>query len=120
MSTRNMDVVFATRSEWMAFIKMVDVPQVRREPQRDEERNSFQMEVAVMMDVDGETVRRHMTMMNLSNSGLMLKSDQEFEKGMQVLIEVNPDGKPFHVVGVVRHCTQTLGGNKVGVRLIFS
>lgn len=120
MTTRNPDVVFATRNEWAAFIKMVDAPGARAEPSRHEERSAFQMEVAVMTDEDGQSVRRHMSMMNLSPGGLMLKCEFEFEQGTQMLIEINPDGKPFHVVGVVKHCTQTLGGYKIGVRLIFT
>ena len=119
MSTRKGEVVFCTRGEWLAFVKRQLEPLTRRAPHRNEERMPFVCEVILVPGGEGAGVRRRLMLINISNSGLMLKGETEIEEGIEALIEINPDGKPFHVVGVVRHCTQTLGGFKIGVNLRF-
>ncbi|MBX3394545.1 MAG: PilZ domain-containing protein [Phycisphaerae bacterium] len=104
----------------MKFVREANGATVRAAPHRQEERSPYQFEAVVLLDAEGQTSRRRLGVVNLSNSGIMLKGETDIEIGTPVLIELNPDGKPFHVVGEVRHCTQTLGGYKIGVRLKFA
>lgn len=120
MATRKGDVLFCSRGQWLAFVKLQREPLTRKEPHRNEERTPCVSEVVLLMERDGQTVRRHLMLVNVSNSGLMLKGETELEVKSEVVIEVNTDGTPFHVVGVVRHCTQTLGGYKIGIHLKFA
>ncbi|HWL95642.1 MAG TPA: PilZ domain-containing protein [Phycisphaerae bacterium] len=119
MSSQKSEVIFATRGEWIAFVAMLNAPLSRREPHRGEERSPFQLEVLIVMEDEGQTVRRRLALLNVSKNGMMVKGDTEMEIGKAVLVEVNKEGTPFHVVGVIRHCTQTLGGFKIGVHLNF-
>ncbi len=120
MPTKKGEVVFCTRGEWLTFVKRQLEPQTRRAPHRNEERMPFACEVILAPGGEDGGTRRRLTLLNISNSGLMLKGETEIEEKTEVLIEINPDGNPFHVVGVICHCTQTLGGFKIGVNLKFA
>ncbi len=77
------------------------------------------MEVQLRFDDQGTWVWRWLILNNVSNSGLMLKGETELTPGTRLVAEINPDGVPFYVAGVVMHCTQTVGGFKIGVNLQF-
>lgn len=117
--TAQSDVVLSTRDQWLAFVQEVNELPIRCAPHRNEERNPLQLEVQLRFDDDGILVRRRLILNNVSNSGMMLKGDTELTPGTRLVAEVNPDGVPFYVAGVVMHCTQTVGGYKIGVNLQF-
>lgn len=58
-------------------------------------------------------------LLNVSDGGLMLKQYKEIPIGVTLTLEVLIGDEALQVRGRTAHCTQTLGGYKVGVELEF-
>jgi hypothetical protein len=68
---------------------------------------------------DGEPYTRTWQLTEVSSRGLSAKSYQEIPHDVAVNLEINFDGAYVPLQGRVMHCTQTLGGFKIGIRLHF-
>ena len=67
----------------------------------------------------GQPVEKTGKLLNVSRGGLMLKQYQEIDIGTKLQIDVLAGDDALTVAGRVAHCTETLGGFKVGVKLEF-
>lgn len=56
---------------------------------------------------------------NVAAGGLMIMAKEEMPIGVWVDLQIELEEDAFLSIGMVCHCTQTVGGYKVGVRLIF-
>jgi hypothetical protein len=65
-------------------------------------------------------VVRDAILLNISADGLMLKAQTNLPEDIGVGINLAMGDDTFTLVGRIAHCTQTLGGFKVGVELKFS
>ncbi|MBI5763421.1 MAG: PilZ domain-containing protein [Planctomycetes bacterium] len=106
--------------EWLRRISAVVAPESEPVLRRSFRRYSVTGEVkAVGCRDDGTPFRRTWTLLQVSAEGLSIKSEEPLPVETQLELAVNIDGNPMPVRGTVVHCTQTLGGYKLGVRLHF-
>ena len=54
---------------------------------------------------------------NISDTGLCLRSQSKVEEGQRLLVELSVNDKSWRGEMVVQHCTQGLGGFKIGLTL---
>jgi hypothetical protein len=60
-----------------------------------------------------------LALLNASQEGLTTKGQTPITLNTEVVLELNPEGTPFAVRGRIAHCTETLGGFKIGIELRF-
>lgn len=56
---------------------------------------------------------------NVSDQGLMLRTDDPIPENTPVLMRVELEGESALLCGMIRHCSMTVGGYKLGIRLLF-
>jgi hypothetical protein len=67
-----------------------------------------------------EKLERHNChILNLAAEGLLIFSTVEMPVGVWVDLQIELGEDNFLAIGMTCHCTQTIGGYKVGVRLVF-
>lgn len=109
-----------TIQEWLRRISAVVAPESEPVLRRSFRRYPVMGEVkASGCRDDGTQFKRTWTLLQVSAEGLSIKSEEHLEVQTPLDLAVNIDGNPMPVRGTVIHCTQTLGGYKLGVRLHF-
>ena len=68
---------------------------------------------------NGTTFKRTWTLLQVSAEGLTIKSEEPVDEQTTLDLWINIDGEPMKVSGQIVHCTQTLGGYKLGIRILF-
>ena len=118
-TTNEVREAFATNEQWnTAIAEMVNA---EFEPRccRSLRRYTVDGEIKVTGQVDGEPVSEAWDLHQVSLAGLSARSSREIPEGARLKLEVHINGQVLRVRGKVKHCTQTLGGYKVGIQLLF-
>jgi hypothetical protein len=76
-------------------------------------------EVKAEFAVDGQPRKRTWDILQIAAGGLTVRAGEEIDQDTPVKLQINLDGNPVIARGVTRHCTQTGGGYKLGIKLIF-
>lgn len=109
-----------SRERWaqvLAQHKMVEETEYRR----DDARRIVEFgSVRVIYQEWGSWVARSGTLLNASERGLMAMVKERVPSALQVRLEVTIRDETFALTGRVAHCTQTVGGFKIGFRLEFA
>jgi hypothetical protein len=118
-------IQLVTRKRWMEYLATLFAPQVERRGRRREYRYDIgRGDVTIVYYADPRRQHRVIAdtvpLLQLSPGGLMLRTYQELQPGLGVAMQLTLDQEQFALLGVIRHCTQTVGGFKVGVELSFS
>ncbi len=74
-------------------------------------------DVKVAFIRDGDQHHRMLKMINISVQGITAKGNNEIPEGTRLEVELEFDGITLQTDGEVVHCTDTLGGFKIGIRL---
>lgn len=77
-------------------------------------------ELKVEFEIDGEPRRRTWDIIQISAGGLTVRSEEDIPEDTPLMLKINFDGNPIPAKGLSRHCTQTLGGYKLGIKLMFA
>lgn len=110
-----------TRRRWREVISRYadsEDPEYRRSDQR-----SYVQDSAVKLsfsDRQGTRVERAVVLLNVSESGLMIKQPQNIAVRTKVQVDVTIGEARFVLWGCVAHVTQTIGGFKIGIELQFA
>lgn len=91
-------------------------PNVRR----GDRRYQIQGELRVSFEDDDGRHGRVLNILDVSNEGLMAKGNDSIPEATPVQMLVIVDEHPVEIRGEVVHCTGTLGGFKIGIRLDLS
>ena len=59
------------------------------------------------------------TVLDASTTGIMIRQREEMDVGTLVIVRAVLDDQDVAIAGQVMHCTQTVGGYKVGIELHF-
>ena len=86
---------------------------------RNWRRYGIEGEVIAELILEGMTRRRTWALLQVAAGGLTVRTSEVISCGTAVHLQIQFDEEPLFCMGVTRHCTQTLGGYKVGIRLIF-
>ena len=106
-----------TQRYWFQFLDRVVGVMPKSDLKRETPRFPFQGEV--QLQIEGEAEKRWLSLMNISREGITARGNTEIRLGTRVVLEMNPEGSPISLRGEVVHCTGTLGGFKIGIRLEF-
>jgi PilZ domain len=83
-------------------------------------RQPTQGEVKAQYVVDDQARKRTWDLMETSAGGIQVRTAEEITSGTRVSLCIQFSDQSLHCGGITCHCTQTVGGYKVGIRLIFS
>jgi hypothetical protein len=109
-----------TRQRWQEVLSHCAELE-KRGHRRSNERHYVELAaVKLAFEQDGALVMRMGRLLNASDEGLMVKQYRDIPVGVPVQIEVTIADESFALRGEVAHCTQTLGGLKVGIELQFA
>jgi hypothetical protein len=73
----------------------------------------------LLHDKEDRPVEVRATLLNASLAGVMLLSRRELPENIPVLLAFCDGEQEYVLTGAIVHCTSTVGGHKVGVRLRF-
>ncbi|MFQ5412522.1 MAG: PilZ domain-containing protein [Phycisphaerae bacterium] len=120
MSKLGPNIATIDEGYWRRFLLRAIAPQPKADIQRGAPRYPYCTEIKLTFDDAGHVSTRSLTSLNVSVSGITAKGGLEIPMDSEVLLEMNPEGVPFVVRGRIVHCTQTVGGYKIGIDLMFS
>ena len=119
MSNAETETSFISAAYWKRFLKRTVAPEHKSDIQRAEPRYPLSGETKVSFEDAGETSVRRLALLNASQDGLTTKGQTPIVLDTQVVLEMNPEGTPFAIHGRIIHCTETVGGFKIGIELRF-
>jgi hypothetical protein len=103
--------------ELLARYPEAPAPEHRRTSPR---RDSGGDRVELTFERDGQAAVRGGRLLNASSEGVMIGQREELAPGTAVRLHVMLGEVAARLDGRVIHCTQTVGGFKVGIQLLFS
>ncbi|MFQ5502903.1 MAG: PilZ domain-containing protein [Phycisphaerae bacterium] len=109
-----------TKDYWWRFLQRTVAPGNTRDVRfRRSQRYPLQGELKLTVDGHEEMGFWSLALLEVSLEGLSAKASYDIPVDREVIIELNPDAAHIVMKGRVIHCTQTIGGYKVGIELIF-
>lgn len=117
--TASTQIKYTTRDQWLNFLEQVVEPTTEKCQRRQYRRYALNSYVTVYGEADGEAFRTTWALHQVSRGGMMAVARREFPVWIDVSIELAWDDRTMLLRGKIRHCTQTVGGYKIGVQLIF-
>ncbi len=113
-----------SRSQWEQALRRLDLlpgpdNARRRHPRYGVAYGEVQIEFHPDNDPSLPTVRRSAPIYDISAGGLMARCLRPIPPATAVRLHVTIDDRDVLLVGRVRHSTQTIGGYRVGIELIF-
>ena len=113
-----------TREDWLRILTIRVVPEAERLRKRRNRRYEVpdglvKLVFTLETGVSRVAVVRTAGLLQISKGGLMVKSHKPIPLGTGVAMDVNLGDHAFTILGRVKHCTGTLGGFKVGIRVQF-
>ena len=111
-----------TREQWLQMI----APYVTTEPEPGVRRAQRRYNVEGMVAVapinaaGSQTAVRTVSLLQLSDDGIMVRSHTDLPLDTIVGMQVYIEDHIFTVLGRVMHCTDTVGGYKIGIQLAFT
>jgi hypothetical protein len=113
-----------TREEWRELLRALvegEIEPLRKRRSRRYDIYGGEVRISAVTDPpDSRVFKRTVGILNVSLTGMMLKTYSEFPTGVDVALDVRLGEHRFWAAGRVKHCSQTLGGYKIGVELIFA
>jgi hypothetical protein len=115
---------YTPQNRWMAMVARIvelDVEGMRRRLyQRQNKRYDLEWgQARVEYDVASGRPPEHLTVMQVSPGGVMLRGFGEPAPGTGVTLQISLDEESAVLRGIIRHVTQSLGGYKIGIELLF-
>jgi hypothetical protein len=114
---------FATNEQWNTAIAEVVNTEVKTQGRarcrRSHQRYAADGEIKVTGQIDGEPLNELWDLRQVSLVGISARSSREIPERARLEFELCINGHLLRVEGEVKHCTQTVGGYKVGIRLLF-
>lgn len=118
-TTPNTSAAAVSREKWIETLMSVVQAEFEPPVRRKHRRYPIVGTVRLLARVEDEPIRRTLSLMEGSVDGLTARSEFELPMDLRADLVVNVAGEPLSLRGRVVHCTQTLGGFKVGFELEF-
>ena len=112
-------IEWTTRRQWLDIIAKHPAPPDpvhRREHTRGHP--AFQW-AKVAFEKAGAPIVRPGTVLDASTTGIMIRQREEVDVRTLVIVRAVLDNQDITIAGQVMHCTQTVGGYKIGIELRF-
>ena len=108
-----------TRNEWCDIVANIVKPETEPPIRRSCRRYTMDGEARGTWRDAKRAYKRTWRVLEISTGGLTLKSYDAVPIDTDIELVVNLNGIPFALRGRIMHSTQTLGGYKLGVQLLF-
>ncbi len=119
-NTLNPDSILLTEADWTQLLSGMVDPDLKKDYRRRTQRFAVNWDAKCTFTDEGQILSRHGLVLDTSVEGLTIRTQFEINADMIVRIEINPEGTPFLLKGRVIHCTETIGGFKIGLHLMFA
>jgi hypothetical protein len=108
-----------TRQRWREVLSPYAGPEEDGHRRTDERYYIALGSVKLAFEENGVPIERTGRVLNASEGGLMVRQYEGILPDTQLQIEATIGEESFALAGRVAHCTQTVGGFKVGIELKF-
>lgn len=110
-----------SQEQWHRFVVQVASKSTDHDPRRINPREPFQSyeDVKLNLQLAGEVEQRTARITEVSVGGVTCWTDAEVPVCVKVTFQFHPENEPIRLRGKIVHCTQTVGGYKVGIELEF-
>lgn len=112
-----------SQSEWLEMMSRHIAPEQEPAIRRGDQRyNVDGMVTLALINADRhglQTAVRTMPLIQVSESGVMVRSPSRLGEDTVVGMQAYLGDDTFALLGRVMHCTETIGGYKVGIQLAF-
>ncbi|MEE8170150.1 MAG: PilZ domain-containing protein [Phycisphaerae bacterium] len=108
-----------TFAQWKRILARIVAPEFERNMNRKFRRYAVPGEVTAHFVKEDREYKRSWPLLEVSAEGITAKAFDEIPSDTRVTIELDFDDQPHLLTGTVVHCTETLGGHKIGIRLDF-
>lgn len=119
MSNTDVEITFISKAYWKRFLQRTVAPESKSDIQRATPRYPLPGDIKVTFEDAGEMSARRLALLNASHEGITAKGQTLIPVDVDVVVELNPEGTPFRIRARIVHCTETLGGFKIGIELRF-
>ena len=120
MTEHQTDAPMITREYWRRFLRRAVAAQSKSDQNRGAPRYPFHADITVLFQGEDGPSTRSLILVNVSAEGMTARGASSLPVETEVSVELNPEGTPLWVRGRVVHCTETVGGFKIGIRLEFA
>jgi hypothetical protein len=108
-----------TREEWWKVLSEFAAAEKEPTYRRKSRRYPCEGEIKVVGMMDDEPFKQIWKILQVSAGGLMARSPREVLQETRVTVFWRRNERNLMMSGRVIHCTQTIGGYKIGIRLAF-
>lgn len=113
-------VILTTRQEWWKIVSTYSRAEKEPKYRRVSRRYTCSGEIKVTGEIDDEPFRQTCALLQISAEGITARARQMIPNDIAIMIHWHRDEQDLVVLGKVVHCTQTIGGYKLGIQLEFS
>lgn len=108
-----------TRSRWADLVAQCAREASVANRRQETRRFALGATARLAFEKSGRPATQFAGVLNVSTDGVMLKSANRIAYGTAVVLQLAITDEPVILAGRVIHCTQTVGGYKVGIELQF-
>ena len=113
-----------TQEQWIEIVARNSAKPVRTHVAREHTRYWPQSGIAKLVftlpfGTQTVPVVRTCPILDISNGGLAVKSEQVVPVRTGLGMDVDLEGEPLLMMGTVARCTSTVGGYQIGIELVF-
>lgn len=109
-----------SRRRWLGILSKHVTSEIEPPIRRGSRRYGIEFGAArLRYQQDGESIDRTVQLLQISAAGVMVKNRGRVQPHTPVWMEITLADDVFSLLGQVAHCTQTVGGYKVGIELQF-
>src|ERR1043166_9870102 len=115
----NRECLLLDESTWLRIIAKCIDAKIEAHSRRSWKRYRIGGSVIAEYRLDDKRHKRSCGLLEVSAGGLMLRMDNEIPLGTWIDLQIELKEDTLLSTGMTCHCTQTIGGYKVGIRLLF-
>ena len=121
MQGQETSVSSISQAEWQSIVTSIASNSADHDPRRNNPREPFTNYEDVKLNILIAGVIEHYVarITELSLGGVTCWTEREVPERVKVMFQFHPDQNPVRLRGRIVHCTQTIGGYKVGIELEF-
>lgn len=113
-------VTTISRERWQRILTRYVTPEFEPPIRRHSRRHGVEFGVVrLQYQENGESIDRTVTLLQVSEGGVMVRSHKPIKSRIRLRMDITLENDTVSLSGQVSHCTQTVGGYKVGIELSF-
>lgn len=118
-TTDNTQRSFATRKDWNTLVEKMTQPEIEPAYRRQSRRYAAEGNILATCLSDLKPMIQTWDLRQVSAEGLTARSPRVVPEYTRFVLDVNINEQAIRLKAKVRHCTQTVGGYKIGLEILF-